>query len=51
MIMDFSVRDHIPLEQGLRQPECSHYALSSLVRDHIPLEQGLRPAAPHLFLV
>ena len=38
-----SVRDHIPLEQGLRLPArflggpAPHY-----VRDHIPLEQGLR---------
>ena len=36
------VRDHIPLEQGLRRacgwlPPCP-----CRVRDHIPLEQGLR---------
>ena len=38
-----NVRDHIPLEQGLR-----HYTygddstFDQIVRDHIPLEQGLR---------
>ena len=41
--MDGCVRDHIPLEQGLR-----HTATDAdlrprfTVRDHIPLEQGLR---------
>ena len=36
------VRDHIPLEQGLRRhPLQTDYARTS-VRDHIPLEQGLR---------
>ena len=37
------VRDHIPLEQGLRlrlQGMTSGHVLN--VRDHIPLEQGLR---------
>ena len=36
------VRDHIPLEQGLRP--CSHKSCINriYVRDHIPLEQGLR---------
>ena len=36
------VRDHIPLEQGLRltAPHLAHGDI--LVRDHIPLEQGLR---------
>ena len=38
------VREHIPLEQGLRPadslPECEG---ESDVREHIPLEQGLRP--------
>ena len=37
------VRDHIPLEQGLRLLNLKHYLLEVLVRDHIPLEQGLRP--------
>ena len=37
------VRDHIPLEQGLRHAErMSHDAERMSVRDHIPLEQGLR---------
>ena len=36
------VRDHIPLEQGLRPNQVKpHYWLPQ-VRDHIPLEQGLR---------
>ena len=40
-----NVRDHIPLEQGLRPFCCSAIALPCLaVRDHIPLEQGLRHA-------
>ena len=38
-----SVRDHIPLEQGLRLHGAHSYAPKALVRDHIPLEQGLRP--------
>ena len=37
------VRDHIPLEQGLRR---SYFTIAKImtirVRDHIPLEQGLR---------
>ena len=45
------VRDHIPLEQGLRRicllssgmPPCT-------VRDHIPLEQGLRLGSMNLVL-
>ena len=36
------VRDHIPLEQGLRLATCSGIVLDFYVRDHIPLEQGLR---------
>ena len=39
-----NVRDHIPLEQGLR---LFNYFITidiKCVRDHIPLEQGLRPA-------
>ena len=37
------VRDHIPLEQGLR-PIFHHFPAFQdfSVRDHIPLEQGLR---------
>ena len=40
--MAYSVRDHIPLEQGLRPiPEVT-VEQPKVVRDHIPLEQGLR---------
>jgi len=37
------VRDHIPLEQGLRLNYNIPNRLALEVRDHIPLEQGLRP--------
>ena len=36
------VRDHIPLEQGLRLLSFPAEGISAFVRDHIPLEQGLR---------
>ena len=36
------VRDHIPLEQGLRQIPDVPDLSKKPVRDHIPLEQGLR---------
>ena len=36
------VRDHIPLEQGLRQLAEIEEKIKASVRDHIPLEQGLR---------
>ena len=36
------VRDHIPLEQGLRPTEDFLADNAIVVRDHIPLEQGLR---------
>ena len=40
-----SVRDHIPLEQGLRRGgRGSENTPAPFVRDHIPLEQGLRPS-------
>ena len=35
------VRDHIPLEQGLRLSS-RFERIRFFVRDHIPLEQGLR---------
>ena len=39
-----SVRDHIPLKQGLRLCAYSEYIhLFPVVRDHLPLKQGLRP--------
>ena len=38
-----SVREHIPLEQGLRLYEKGNIPyLKVKVREHIPLEQGLR---------
>ena len=41
--MSFYVRDHIPLEQGLRPTnEMAEIHIHRAVRDHIPLEQGLR---------
>ena len=36
------VRDHIPLEQGLRRAKVTADPIAESVRDHIPLEQGLR---------
>ena len=36
------VRDHIPLEQGLRHASVDDTGTAEHVRDHIPLEQGLR---------
>ena len=36
------VRDHIPLEQGLRLYSFFIFVFLVNVRDHIPLEQGLR---------
>ena len=36
------VRDHIPLEQGLRLTKAELAYCYNDVRDHIPLEQGLR---------
>ena len=44
MISDLvpAVRDHIPLEQGLRPIAAPGVELGRIVRDHIPLEQGLR---------
>ena len=36
------VREHIPLEQGLRPSESNESFSFNIVREHIPLEQGLR---------
>ena len=41
MLLPF-VRDHIPLEQGLRLKLLKNKIRYACVRDHIPLEQGLR---------
>ena len=43
--MQSDVRDHIPLEQGLRPSQRSYQTYSHRVRDHIPLEQGLRQSS------
>ena len=40
--MCVEVRDHIPLEQGLRPILAIALVADYKVRDHIPLEQGLR---------
>ena len=40
--VEYFVRDHIPLEQGLRHHTDVRQELWPCVRDHIPLEQGLR---------
>jgi len=45
------VRDHIPLEQGLRPSQAYLSARASDVRDHIPLEQGLRPLLVIIFRI
>ena len=38
-----AIREHIPLEQGLRHSYISLLRRShSVIREHIPLEQGLR---------
>ena len=37
-----NVREHIPLEQGLRLFTKNQYRARTGVREHIPLEQGLR---------
>ena len=44
------VRDHIPLEQGLRQSKTIVLAERTKVRDHIPLEQGLRLPGMHVHM-
>ena len=41
------VRDHIPLEQGLRHSFARQIGRFLRVRDHIPLEQGLRHQVVH----
>ena len=46
MALDPDVRDHIPLEQGLRPRSVASKWSWRSVRDHIPLEQGLRPHPP-----
>ena len=41
-VRTYVVRDHIPLEQGLRPTATRANSAANAVRDHIPLEQGLR---------
>ena len=41
-LLAFTVREHIPLEQGLRPTSRSPLTRCQVVREHIPLEQGLR---------
>ena len=36
------VRDHLPLQQGLRLMYRNSWIPEVLVRDHLPLQQGLR---------
>ena len=36
------LRDHLPLQQGLRQLYSEHFRCLRLLRDHLPLQQGLR---------
>jgi len=36
------VRDHLPLQQGLRPKWFVCYVVVCFVRDHLPLQQGLR---------
>ncbi len=40
--MIFVVREHLPLQQGLRQRPQSDASRSLHVREHLPLQQGLR---------
>ena len=40
------LRDHLPLEQGLRPRELKQRDVLPGLRDHLPLEQGLRPRLP-----
>ena len=44
------VREHIPLEQGLRLRLTLWIPYYSSVREHIPLEQGLRHFRVYLFV-
>ena len=37
-----NVRDHLPLQQGLRLNFYFAHSVRYIVRDHLPLQQGLR---------
>ena len=38
----FALREHLPLQQGLRPPICGRMDLNQILREHLPLQQGLR---------
>ena len=40
--VEIHVRDHLPLQQGLRRYGSKSYSIFTDVRDHLPLQQGLR---------
>ena len=42
------VRDHLPLQQGLRPPIDTWRSAKLPVRDHLPLQQGLRQCTVQL---
>ena len=42
LIIGFIVRDHLPLQQGLRPLSTRVSNPQASVRDHLPLQQGLR---------
>ena len=42
VVSSMGVREHIPLEQGLRLGRSVLVKFDCPVREHIPLEQGLR---------
>ena len=50
MITLSPVRDHIPLEQGLRHHSVCNCEYRNKLRDHIPLKQGLRHITSWVFL-
>ena len=39
-----SLREYLPLEQGLRQDDWTLELTNDVLREYLPLEQGLRPA-------
>ena len=42
LIVIVPVRDHLPLQQGLRPAKVAELVSDTSVRDHLPLQQGLR---------
>ena len=45
------IREHIPLDQGLRLCQSLVYRILKLIREHIPLEQGLRLISATSFII